>query len=223
MQMTLEERRNRLRTWFDSIFSNVTEAVINQHIFWEVQDIIRNNPQLQNASSAFYVWMGATFLHSTVLAVRRQLDADKKSVSLYRLLGELKKYPELISRDYHRALYSQLDPYFADDMANYTYDKQVGVGATILDPAAVQKEIDSLQAASGKLHHYADRVVAHYDARGLQQPTPKFEELTECLALMEKLVLRYLLLLKGASQVKLLPTFTYDWKEVFRTPWISWA
>jgi hypothetical protein len=220
MEMTLEERRNRLRTWLDCIYSNVTEAVINQHIFWEVQDIIRDNPQLQNASSAFYVWMGSMFVHSTVLAVRRQLDTDKKSISLHRLLLELSKYPELISRDYHRSLYSQLAKEFADDMATYTYDKNVGVDATTLDPAAVQQEIDSLKSASEKLHHYADRVVAHYDACGLQQPTPKFEELTECLSLMEKLVLRYLLLLKGASQEKLLPTFLYDWKEVFRTPWI---
>jgi len=225
MQLTMEERRNRLRTWLDRIQSNVTEAIINQHIFWEVQDIIRNNHELQDSSSVFYIWMGSTFVHSSVLAVRRQLDKDERSVSLLQFLLELKEYPELVSRNFHRSLYNE--PAYgterSDDMANYTYDKFVGVKATSLNPATVQQEIDSLKAASERLRHYANRNVAHYDGRGLQHPTPKFEELTECLALMEKLILRYLLLLKGTSPDKLLPTFAEDWKQVFRAAWITGA
>jgi hypothetical protein len=75
--------------------------------------------------------------------------------------------------------------------------------------------------ASETLHHYADRVIAHYDSRGLAQPTPKFSDISDCLAVLEKLVLRYVLLLNGAWQDSLLPTFQYDWKRVFRIPWID--
>jgi len=227
MQMTLEQRRNRLTTWFDCIFDNVTEAVIHQHIFWEVQEIIRNNPQLQNASSAFYTWMGASFVHSTVLAVRRQVDRDKNSVSLLRFLLELQKFPDLISRQYHRSLYKRLEhdqqpeySGFADDMANGTYDRHVGKGEDTLVADTLRSEIHSLISASQELHHYADRAVAHYDARGLERPIPKFDDLTICLAVLEKLVLRYLMLLKGIAQGKLLPTFQYDWKTVFRVQWL---
>jgi hypothetical protein len=197
--------------------------VINEHIFWEVLEIIRKNPQLQSESSAFYDWMGSTFVHSTTLAVRRQVDQDKNSVSLLRFLMELQKFPDLISREYHRSLYERpdYDKKFADSMARHTYDRHVGVGDANLNTGALQQEIDSLIDASQKLHHYADRLVAHYDTRGLERPTPKFEDLTSCLATLEKLVLRYLLLLKGAGQEKLLPTFTYDWKQVFRIPWIA--
>lgn len=70
MDMTLEERRSRLKKRLDIVKENVTEAIINQHIFWEVQDIIRHNPQLRNTSSAFYQWMGSTFVLSSALAVR---------------------------------------------------------------------------------------------------------------------------------------------------------
>ena len=107
MDMTLEERRSRLKKWLDIIEENVTEAIINQHIFWEVQDIIRHNQQLRNISSAFYQWMGSTFVHSSALAVRRQVDRDPESVSLLRFLSEVQKYPDLISRDYHRSLYDR--------------------------------------------------------------------------------------------------------------------
>jgi len=37
---------------------------------------------------------------------------------------------------------------------------------------------------------------------------------------MEELVLKYLELVKGESKITLLPTFLYDWKSIFRTPWI---
>jgi hypothetical protein len=77
-----------------------------------------------------------------------------------------------------------------------------------------------LKIASENLHHYADRLVAHYDKRGLEGSTPKFNDLRECLPVLEKLVLRYVLLLNGAWQDSLLPTFQYDWKHVFRIPWI---
>lgn len=220
--MTLEERRVRLRDRLDRIYENATEAIINQHIFWEVQDIIRNNAELQNASSAFYQWMASTFVHSTVLAVRRQIDSDQKSLSLMRFLLELQKYPELISRSYHETLYSR--PEYSVDRARsaarHTYDKFVGQDAQVLDVSTVQNEIQRLKASSEKIHHYADRVVAHYDSRGLNQDTPKFNDVTECLKVIEELVLRYILLLKGAWQDSLLPTFQYDWKSIFRLTWI---
>ncbi len=220
VQMTIEERRIRLKKWLESVYESVTEAVVNQHIFWEVQEIIRTNAQLQNTSSAFYELMNSTFVHSTVIAVRRQLDIDKNCISLCRFLLELQKYPELISRQYHRSLYvHNLD--FADHRADETYDRHVGRNAEVLIKDVIQQEIDSLKMVSETIHHYADRIVAHYDTRGLGQASaPKYDDLTKCLVVIERLVLRYALLLNGARQDSLLPTFQYDWKRVFRIQWI---
>lgn len=222
--MTEEERRVRLKRWLESVYENATEAVVNQHIFWEVQGIIRNNLQLQNTSSAFYDWMGSTFVHSTVLAVRRQLDTDKNSISLHRFLLELKSRPELISREYHRSLYirPEYSAEYTDHVANFTYDANVGKDANVLDTDVIQREIDELKIGSKRIHHYADRVVAHYDARGVQElGIPKFDDLTNCLAVIEKLVLRYELLLNAKGQYSLLPTFLYDWKRVFQIQWMN--
>ena len=220
--MTVEERRVHLKRWLERVHGSVTEAVVNQHIFWEVQQIIRDNPQLQSTSSAFYDWMASTFAHSTVLAVRRQLDTDRNSISLHRFLLEVRKFPKVISRSYHRSLYvrPEFSTAYANNMANHTYDIQVGKDANELDVSAVNLEIEALKAASEVIHHYADRIVAHYDNRGLERDSPKFDDLTHSLSVIEKLVLRYGLLLNGASQTSLLPTFQYDWKSVFRIAWL---
>ena len=163
--------------------------------------------------------MSSNFANSTVLAVRRQVDNDRKSVSLLRFLAELKEFPSLISREYHRTLYHR--PEFPDGQAAVIYDDHVGKGLTELNVDTVQQEIDSLKAAAQRLQHYADRRVAHFDTRGPEGPTPKFDDLTNCLALIEKLVLRYLMLLKGVSQSSLLPPYDYDWKAIFRIPWAT--
>jgi hypothetical protein len=222
--MTLEERRVRLKEWLDCISEGVTEAVVNQHIFWEVQGLIRSNPYLQNSSSEFFEWMASTFAHSSALAVRRQLDIKRPSISLCRFLLELQKFPDLISRQYHCTLYAPsgeaIETANKIKMANYTYDRLVGEEAIVLNIDAIRQEIESLRMASERIHHFADRVIAHYDQRGLEQSTPKFDDLDECLAVLEKLVLRYRLLLNGAFQATLLPTFMYDWKSVFRVAWI---
>jgi hypothetical protein len=220
MNMTPEQRRSRLVKWLDIIVEDAVEAITNRGIFWEVQDIIQNNPQLQKSSSAFRQWMFSTFVHSSALAVRRQVDRDTNSVSLLRFLTEVREHPDLISFDYHRSLYGRLDKELGDDLARRVYDKHVGENSTELDRGMVQKEIDELLAKSKTIHHYADRTVAHYDARGLGgEPEPTFPELEECLRFLEELVLKYLLLLKGGAPRSLSASFTYDWKAIFRIPW----
>jgi hypothetical protein len=77
-----------------------------------------------------------------------------------------------------------------------------------------------MKVLASNVEHLADRRYAHYDPRGLTAPRPTFQDIGNCLRLFQKLILRYKLLLKGAAQATLLPTFLYDWKEVFRRPWI---
>jgi hypothetical protein len=217
--MTDQERLGRALGWLDIIAAEVIELLINNHVFWEVQKVIRANQKLQHAESIFFEWMGSVFAHSAAVGVRRQAGIGDQSVSLHRLLVELQKYPHLVTREYHRNLFKNNSArvQLAVDKA---YDTYVGPGCTELDPARIQQDIDLLSAASRKIHHYTDRVVAHYDQRGLKQPVPTFHDLSNCLLEMDELVLKYLELMKGEAKVTLLPTFLYDWKSIFRIPWI---
>ena len=209
---SLEQRRDKLKNWLDRIRPSVTEAVINDYLFWELQSIIQHNEFLAESSSVLFTWIGSTYVNSSVLAVRRQLDTDEDSISLRRLLLNIAEEPKVLSREYYRTVGGR--------SADFTYDKQVGVGATVVSGAAVQSEIQSLIDASERLLHFADRTVAHYDKRGIKKALPKFEEITRCLGIMEGLVIRYQLLLKGVWQERLLPPLD-DFQRLFRVPWIA--
>lgn len=218
--MTDQERLRRALKWLDIIAAEVIELLINNYVFWEVQKIIRANRKLQQTESIFFEWMGSVFAHSAAVGVRRQAGLSDQGISLRRLLVELQRHPHLVTREYHRNLYKDKSAR-VQRAVDKAYDTYVGLGRTELDPARIQEDIDLLSAASEKIRHYTDRVVAHHDQRGLGKPVPAFHDLSNCLLEMDELVLKYSELMKGEAKITLLPTFLYDWKSIFRIPWIE--
>ncbi len=215
---TMNQRRTRAMDWLEIIYKDVQDVLVDHHIFWEVQTMIKANEQLKATPSHFFQWMGTNFIASAAVAVRRQADADARAVSLRRLLEELKKYPDLFSRAYHTGLYGAQ---FPAGYADGCYDRIVGKGCAVLDAAAINGEIQLLIAKTDAIKHYVDRRVAHYDSRGITQAKPTFNDLDDCLKYLEHLVKRYQLLMKATSLSQLLPAFQYDWQKIFRIPWIE--
>ena len=77
-------------------------------MFWEVQDIIRENPRIQKPS-AFYSYLGRTYLSHALAGLRRQIKPQKDSISFVGLLYEIAKNPEELSRNYYRSLCANPD------------------------------------------------------------------------------------------------------------------
>lgn len=135
-------------------------------------------------------------------------------------MEEIKRFPEIVSRVHHVNLCSASNPYLPPEFHERSFDRLVGNGRAEIDPAAVQEEIDRLRAVAKNIEHYSDRRFAHYDSRGVAQ-RPTFNEIGESLAVCEDLIKRYKILLDGVSIANLLPTFQYDWKEIFTYAWIE--
>jgi len=85
---TDQQLLEKLNDWIERIRDEMTKVFFLQHIFWEVQEIIRTNPRLEQSKNYFYEWMGDAFVYSAAMFVRRQVDRRRDSVSLLRLLSE---------------------------------------------------------------------------------------------------------------------------------------
>ncbi len=216
-----DEQREKLVEWLDVIKEDVQGLVIHNHMFWEVQDIIRQNERLAQSRNHFYEWLGHMFINSTVVGMRRQIDRDTDSISLLRLLTRLKDNPKILPRSYHLGLYPTDEGSLR--LADRTFTKFAGKG-DVLDSSIAQTDIDRLLAKTEKLHLFANREITHRDARGFPEGAserPRFIELTEAIQLSEELTRKYLILLQGAAPNPFLPYFQYDWKEIFRFAWIE--
>jgi len=95
----------------------------------------------------------------------------------------------------------------------------VGPGMANVDPKQVTTELAKLTQLGASCKLYADKCIAHRDKKPPAQ-LPTFPDIDNCIGYMEELVKRYLVLLRYTDQTSLLPTWLYDWKDIFRKPWI---
>lgn len=201
--------------WLSTIHREVQGLLVNRHIFREVQAIIQANPKIQLASS-FYEWMGNTYATTAVIGVRRQLDKDPDSISFARLLGEVAANPEILSRGRYVAL-CKTNP---RDLADKDFDRLAGNGAAHIDPSVPRAKLGKLEDIAKRIGKYATKRIAHFDKSEFKN-LPTYAELDECLDYLEGLLKRYLLLFRAQAHTTIVPVWQYDWKQVFRRPWIE--
>jgi hypothetical protein len=222
----VDELHEELDRWLTVLDQQVRSARINQHIFWEIQRIIRSNPKIDKPND-FYGWMAEMYAAAASVAVRKMVDIDKhrQSVSFIRFLQELKDNPEVISRTrYKRQFvdsYDELVPccYSARD-ADEGFDQMVGAGREALDPLQIERQIKTLKTKTSAVRNFVNKRIAHHD-RSEFKDFPAFTELDDAVAYLEELLKYYFPLFRGLSLDSALPTWLYDWKEIFHFPWIE--
>ena len=212
------------------------------NMFWEVQDIIRENPRIQKPS-AFYRYLGRTYLSHALAGLRRQIKPQKDSISFVGLLDEIAKNPEELSRSYYRSLSTNPD---GPDMNQIEMEGQkeleeVGITSTSqlkdliqmddfapysnasgehVCPQMVKDDLNALKSAVEKHEEFADKRIAHRD-KGEPEVIPTFGELDDCIKLLDKTYVKYHLLFYAESIDTLMPTYQYEWKKIFLEPWLK--
>ena len=82
--------------WMEIIQGEIQMLLRDTNMFWEVQDIIRENPRIQKPS-AFYRYLGRTHLSHALAGLRRQIKPQKDSISFVGLM--YCNNPEELSRN----------------------------------------------------------------------------------------------------------------------------
>jgi hypothetical protein len=207
----------KLDNELEQIRREIQSLRINQHVFREVQAMIHENPNLHKPST-FYGWMGSLYAAAMSSSVRRLVDRRKDTVSFVRLLEQVKKAPELLSRAAYKSRCT--NPHLPESYLDSDYDRLVGNRKQQPDPAAFESEIEELEARTRKVKEFADAHVAHLSLEPMKE-LPKFLELDDAIDCLERTLKRYLHLFRGEGPTPALPTWQYDWKEIFRHPWIA--
>ena len=90
---------NNLESRWDSTFREISNALTvlmsNRFFFREFQKIKENNPKL-NANNHFFNWSWEEYIYSASMGVRRLIDRNPQTNSLYVLLKEVKNNPEIL-------------------------------------------------------------------------------------------------------------------------------
>lgn len=211
----MENRFEKWDRWLESIYIEITNLSRYRYIFREVQKIINNNPKIQKPS-VFYEYFGVSYSALIFMGIRRQVKTDKNSISFARLLEEIIETPDILSRTRYVSLY-KVSP--VKHLADEYFDKFYGKGKNYVDPELFIKDLNDLQKKAKLCECFTDKTIAHRDIKE-PKTIPTFKDVNDCIDLLEELMKKYYALFRAASLVSILPTFQYDWKEIFKKPWI---
>jgi hypothetical protein len=105
------------------------------------------------------------------------------------------------------------------DVPNKEFDHFSGAIGNHVDSKIVKQHLDKLEEKAKKIKNFAIKRVAHFDQHDFED-FPTFGELDEILDYLEDILKKYVLLLHGIGG-DIVPSFNYDWKAIFRKPWIE--
>ena len=233
-----------LNSWMGKIEKQLTILVVNRHVFYRVKEIVQSNAKV-NKSNSFHDMIISGYVASSVMGIRRLVDSSPKAESFVNLLDKIIKNSHVINRKWFVSLWGEppvpsvnvdkIEPSMRDSVrklaektvrelhfkrANETFNRFSGIGKDYVDIKKIEGERRHLISMADRIKDYADRVIAHSDSRGIDN-IPTFVELDGCVDTFERLCLEYCLLLRGSSPMQLLPTWQYDWEEIFYYPWIN--
>jgi hypothetical protein len=208
-----EALRARWRRWMPRIHAEIRDLVISRHIFSTVADMVNKNESSRKHFD-YHSWSIRNYAFCLSVSIRRLMDNDPRSVSLARLLDELSRNAQVVTRESHRCLW----PARMRAAADPTFDGIAGVGEGHLPPGVPRHDLAQLGKAHRRTRMLVNKQLAHLDQRNLQRKPPSIAEMQDVVSLFEETFRKYGLLLK-AWDPQYLPTWQYDWTSVFEVRW----
>ena len=92
--------RERALQELAAIRDEVLDLATDRDIYWKVErEVIQCNPRILSIRSAYLDMVRGSYADSVSSRVRRLIDEDGRTISLRKLLVELRGYPDLFSRE----------------------------------------------------------------------------------------------------------------------------
>lgn len=192
-------RYDRWVGWFERI-SNETYTLFAYRDYWRgLAEMTEANGQIP--PTTFFDALGVWYAATQGTNVRRQLDRDRRAVSLRNLLGDIKAHPDVITRDrYVGGIWEIREGPLANrerGLANANYDRFAGVGNDAIDPDRTQQDIDLLRAVGEPIARYVNEAIAHAQERATAA-VPTYADLNSAIDQIGDLLKKYGSLLHAA-------------------------
>jgi hypothetical protein len=194
----------------------MTDLLGMREIFWELQDIAKENPKILDPY-AFFDWMCRNYFAAVTIGSRRFVDRSKDSHSLWRMLFEILEHPGSLSRRSHVSFYRNMP----HEYGNSSFSNIIGSEGKWLSQKSVRSDLRSIEDASRRIQRFVNKRVAHNTGRGKLRRLPNLNELDAALDTIDKVLCKYNLLLTARGTTSAKATRQYEWTDVLRFPWIE--
>lgn len=214
--------------WMQTIHDEIVHLLSDVKVFWEVQDVIRQNPHIQR-QSYFYHYLERSYISHALAGLRRQIKPQKGSISFLGLLKDIAENPNALSFSYYlsiRKSKSDLQrfqksgvPFSYREMIEEEFKRYADPNCEHVCPEMVKGDLKKLKETTKTCEDFVDKRIVHWDKREPKNVLT-FPELDDCLKLLDKTYVKYHLLFHAESTETLEAAFQYDWKAIFYEPWL---
>ncbi|MES2012944.1 MAG: hypothetical protein V4445_04270 [Pseudomonadota bacterium] len=212
----MKDKLTKWKNWLEIIKADIQDLVIAKREFHEVQRIINANPKIQKSNS-FCGYLAGSYVSHTVIGLRRQIKSSDQSISFARLMQEMIDSPETVSRKDYIELYKNTSE---ETLANQDFNLFCDAGSPFIKASLICDDLSRLRTASKSCEDYADKRVAHRDKHDPKN-LPTFNDLDNCIDVLDTLYVKYHLLFYAKNMETLLPTRQFDSDAIFREAWIT--
>jgi hypothetical protein len=219
-QLSDPELWNKLQRDVEEVQKHITEVFRYRKLFADTSAMLQEHPTLRTSDDAgyWYEWLRTIYAHYITMSVRRELDRHADAPNLYRLLRDISKRPEVLSRARYRQHFtdSSLSTELANGLAETSFTEVAGPGEYI-DRKIVKRDLKNLNKQAQLVIKYADKIVAH---RTPQSVPTTLRHVNTSLEAIENILKKYYLILTGRSLIAAEPSILTPWQRAFRQPWI---
>ena len=205
--------------WMKTIRDEISGLLRDESMFWEIQDIIRENPRMRKPN-VFYGYLRRTYLSHTLAGLRRQIKPHKDSISLVGLLEEIAKNPAELSFRYFCSNVSESAAGQGMYMTKEGFKKYADPNGEHVCPKMIEDDLVSFKSAIGIAEGFIDKRIAHMD-KSEPEIEPTSSDTSQCFHVLESTYIKYHSLFYAERLNTLIPIYQYDWKEIFLEPWIK--
>ncbi|MCH8821765.1 hypothetical protein IID23_04585 [Patescibacteria group bacterium] len=207
------ETLKKWQEWLLKIQQELEELLLSRRMFNRYIEIVVGNPKIHEPSD-FHDWTKTNYVSYAASTIRRQLDFDDKDViSIGRLLEQIKKSPNLLTKDWNRNHYPVRGPNIAD--ANF---KEFAGSGDHIDPKIIEEDINKLLKLGENIEKFATRRIAHSSKKPIRKVT--MTDLNIFIDELDRILSKYILLFTGSQFDSSEPILQYDWDSIFKEKWI---
>ncbi|KAA3612579.1 MAG: hypothetical protein DWQ05_18165 [Calditrichaeota bacterium] len=212
--------RRKWRRWLPHLKKDIADLLVNNEIFWELQEIAEENKRILSNPTIF-IWMCRNYVVTVSVGVRRlaNINTDNRSSrlspSLWRMLYEILEYPGIINRNASLSLWGK-----ERIEGNRVFDILVGQGKRLLTQKQILKDLRNIEDTTERVYRFVNKKIAHFTQNSSIKRIPTFTELESSLKILDEIFCKYNMLLTGEGLKSVYAPPQNDWTEVFEEAWI---
>lgn len=220
--MNLNQENARWADWLGrqggkpSIFNDVTGMLASRHV-WDSFNIVYGEAPLEARKNAtLQSWLNQNYIRAQGLGVRRQTDIRNDVISLGRLLQQVARHPQALSRD---RFYAETSGHNTREAASEEFSRVVGPG-DFIDSAIPEADLAYLRELTETVRTMVTKEFAHYDpGMGQFSEGVTFGDLHDAIDVIVQLARKYRSMILGSDfypDVAMTP-----WEGIFLVPWAA--